>query len=278
VKEANVARRKGAAKRERDGAETRKWRQALREQYPVIFAFGEGKIPPLTHEQAIAATPEERIRSVWPFLVKSVLKFADTLRPRDLANYDPEDVLTELYIALMEKDCKWEPERGRYLTFCGKVVENELHAIRDRAHTVHSPRNSSCRLKQYEAADAEGNLSGRKAKTYADIRRVIGEHEALDGDAMIPASAPDTAEVVDRRESLRVVNSGVMAGLRVLAPDEATTIGKAFGLFGHPDQPLATIAMKQGRTIDSVKKTKGRALEKIRARLLALQHPASKAG
>lgn len=273
-----MARRKGAARPEQEGVETRKWRQALREQYPVIFAFGEGRIPPLTHEEAIAATAEGRIKSVWPFLVKSVLKFADSLRPRDLANYDPEDVLTELYIALKEKDCKWEPDRGRYLTFAGKVVQNELHAIRDRAHTVHSPRNSSCRLKQYEAANQAGELSGRKAKTYQDIKRVIGEHEALEPDAAIPGEVPATSDVVDRRESLRLVNSAVLSGVMGLAPDEAKTVGKAFGLWGQADQPLATIALEQGRTIDSVKKTKGRALEKIRARLLALQHPAAKAG
>lgn len=273
-----MAKRRGNARHGRDGFESRQGRRALREQYPVIFAFGEDPIAPLTHDEAIAATTHERIRSVWPFLVKTVLNFAETLRPRDLANYDAEDVLIDLYASLLEKDVKWEPERGRYLTFAGKVCENELHAIRDRAHTVHSPRNSSCRLKQYEAQDAEGQLSSRKAKTYADIRRVIGEHEALECDSAIPVSSPDTAEVVERREQLRLVNSAVLTGLMGLAPEEAATVGGAYGLWGQPDEPLATIAFRQGKTLDSVKKSKARAQDKIRDRLLALHHPFSEAG
>jgi hypothetical protein len=189
-----------------------------------------------------------------------VLKFADTLRPRDLANYDPEDVLTELYLALLlEKDHKWEPERGKYLTFAGtKVVENELHAIRDRSHTVHSPRNSSCRLKQYEPAQVGGTLSGRKAKTFADIRRVIGEHEPWSA-TPDPVSVPDTADVVERREDLKARQLR-----RPVRPDGA---GAGRGDDARPGLRAVGPARRAARrhrlpprqVLDSVKKTKGRA-------------------
>lgn len=250
---------------------------SLRDQYPIIFAFGEGPIPPLGHAESIAATPQERVRSVWPFLVKSVLKFAETLRPRDLANYDPEDVLTDLYASLLEKDDKWEPVRGRYLTYAAKVCENELHAIRDRAHTVHGPRNSSCRLKQYAAASATGKLSDRKAKTWSDILRVVGEHEGLDGEDMLPICAPDTADVVNHREHLRLVHSAVVRGIMTLAPVEAATLGGAYGLWGQPEAPLALLAFNERMSLDELKKTKGRAQDKVRARLLAVGHPLAKA-
>lgn len=265
-----MARTRRSTRRHRD--------DSLRDQYPLLFAFGGDPIPPLTHAQAIAATPQERIRSVWPFLVRTVLDFADTLRPRDRANFDPEDVITELYLTLLEKDDKWEPARGRYLTYAGKVVENELHAIRDRSHTVHSPRNSSCRLRQYEAADAAGALSGRRAKTYSDIRRVTGgEHEMLAPEAAV-AVAPDTADVVARRDHLRQVHAAVFAGVMTLALDEAATVGGAYGLWGRPEEPLALIAFKQRMSIDEVKKVKRRAQEKIRVRLLAMKHPLVPAG
>jgi DNA-directed RNA polymerase specialized sigma subunit len=273
-----VARRKLTPRKEAGGdVETRRRGRALREQYPATFLFGEGKIRPLSHEEAIAATPHERIRSVWPFLVRSVLKFADTLRPRDLANYDPEDVLLELYATLLEKDDKWEPERGKYLTFAGSVVENELHAIRDRSHTVHSPRNSSCRLKQYEQAQAEGKLDKRKERTFASIRRVIGEHESIEGEASLPA-AKDTAEVVLRREELKSVNSAVLAGLMMLTIEEADILGRSYGLWGSRELPLDKIAERTRRTLDSVKKIKARAQDKIRARLAESGLPLADAG
>jgi hypothetical protein len=248
----------------------------LRDQYPVLFAFGGGPIAPLSHAEAIAATPQDRIRSVWPFLVRSVLRFAETLRPRDRANFDPEDVIVELYLTLLEKDDKWIPDRGMYLTFAGTVVENELHAIRDRAHTVHSPRNSSCRLKQYESAAEAGALSARKERTYSAIRRVATEPEPLPADAA--HAAPDTLDLVARRDHLRQVKGAVAAGVMALAPDEAACVGGAYGLWGRPEQPLALIAFKQRMSIDEVKKVKRRAQEKIRARLEALKHPLVPAG
>jgi hypothetical protein len=241
--------------------------------YPLLFAFGDAPIPPLSHAQAIAATAQERIRSVWPFLVKAVLRFAETLGPRDRANFDPEDVISELCVTLLERDDKWEPARGKYLTFAGKVVENELHAIRDRAHTVHSPRNSSCRLRQYAAARRAGTLSDRKAKTESDIRRVVGSGQAIAAIVDAPTVAPDTAEIVAHRDHLRLVRSAVIAGIKALAPDEAAAVGGAYGLWGRSEQPLALIAFKQRMTVDEVKKVKGRAQAKIRARLEALKHP-----
>jgi hypothetical protein len=205
--------------------------------------------------------------------VKAVLKFAETLGPRDLANFDPEDTIAELCVTLLEKDGKWEPARGKYLTFAAAVVENELHAIRDRAHTVHAPRNSSCRLRQYAAARKAGTLTDRRAKTDSDIRRVVGAGQAIAAVVDGTVVAPDTAEVVAERDHLRLVRSAVIAGIRSLAPDEAAAIGGAYGLWGRPEQPLALIAFKQRTTVDAVKKVKGRAQAKIRARLEALKHP-----
>lgn len=254
----------------KDASRTKRY-ESLKEQYPMIFAFGED-IEYLSHDEAIAAPVEARIKSVWPFLVRQVLRFSETLRPRDRANYDPEDVLGELWVTLVEKDEKWEPTRGRYLTFAGRVVANELHAIRDRSHTVHSPKNTGCRIKQYEAEADEGGMSERRRKTYADILRVLGEQEAIADDPM-SMSAPDTADVVERRERQGIARQAVKLAVDVLTPCESKTLGQAFGLFGQVEIPIEQIAEESGRRLDRVKKTKARAQAKLRERLEELGHP-----
>jgi hypothetical protein len=101
-----------------------------------------------------------------------VLKFADSLRPRELANYDPENLLTELYLA---------------------SIGLPMGCARDRLVAV----SASC------------------------LQRTAG------------------------------------------------TLGPHF-------QPRRGV-LDQRMSIDEVKKTKGRALNKIRDRLLALRHPLAKA-
>ncbi len=248
----------------------------LKEHYPVIFAFGDGPIEFLDDEAARSASLQDRIRSVWPFLVREVLKFAETLKPRALANFDPEDVLTELWIVLAEKDSKWEPERGRYLTFAGKIVANELHAIRDRSNTVHSPRNSACRIKEYESDELANGLSERRRKTLSDIRRVMGDHEPVEDNERIATGEGETIESVERREELRLISDAVRKAMMGLSAEEADVIGKSFGLWGQDPLSLEEIALRRGKGIDAAKKAKLRGQYKLRRRLEDLEHPAAR--
>ncbi len=239
----------------------------LRDHYPAIFAFGEGPIEYLTVEAAKAATPHDRIRSVWPFLVKRALKFCETLRNRPSINFDPEDVLTELYGLLLEKDAKWEPERGSYLTFVGRVVTNELHQIRDRAGTIHGPRNAACRLKQYEAEHREGTLSEKKTETLRDIRRAFADHESLDpeaAEAMIAGRIePDDEEPAPVPGHV----SRVRAAVAALPPGEFAVVSRLFGLLDGRSRDILAIAEELNQPPDVVKRLKIRGLRRLQSRL-----------
>jgi DNA-directed RNA polymerase specialized sigma24 family protein len=237
----------------------------LRDQYPTIFAFGEAPIAYLSIEEAQAATPAERIKSVWPFLVRSTLKFCDTLRRRAAINFDPEDVLTELYIVLAEKDAKWEPARGTYLAFAGRVVANALHQIRDRAGTIHGPRNAACRVKQYERERAEGTLTAKKAATLRDIRRAFADHDSLDPGAAEQIVAgrigPEEVSPAVDLKAVRRIKSAVMA----LPPTEGAVISRAFGLFDGQARDIIAISEFLGISVEAAKRAKAHALRRLRS-------------
>lgn len=129
-------------------------------RYPVFAAFGEN--PRRLSPEEAAASVDDRIASVWHFVVGRVASFVETLKPRERASFDAEDLMIELYIKLREKDPKWASGRGRYITFAGTVVSNELSSLRDKARTVAPQRHG----------EAQG-VSGRGGRR--DHHRKAGE-------------------------------------------------------------------------------------------------------
>ena len=245
-------------------------RDDLRDRYPLCTVLGRDYVP-LDDEAAMAATTEGRIRSVWPFMVRRAAAFQKTLGPRGQANFDLEDTLAELWVAIAERDHKWDRGRGRFITFAGTVVDHALDSIRDRARTVQSPRNSSWRLKEYRVAEEAGTLTPRLAKSQADIRRASGELEEADfGDWRI-ASGDDPAGLAERREA----DANLAAALSDLDPTEAAVVRYAYGLDGNPALTIDQIAATLGRSPDAVRRAKARALATLRERLQELGHSAA---
>jgi hypothetical protein len=109
--------------------------------------------------------------------------FADRLSPRERANFDCEDVLIECWITQRERDAKWDPSRGRsYLAFAATIEGHRLYGIRDQARTVHPPRNSTCRLREYQQAKRDGSLSPQAAQTAERLRKSIEGAGSLHAD------------------------------------------------------------------------------------------------
>src|SRR4051794_14286590 len=61
-------------------------------KYPLFYAYGESPRR-LTKADAVGATTEERIASVWFMVIGMILSYRRTMRPREAANFDPEDAL-----------------------------------------------------------------------------------------------------------------------------------------------------------------------------------------
>lgn len=254
-------------------------RSSLRDQYPALFSYGD-QHKFLTTEEAELATPEERIRSIWPFLVRRILLFQARLKPREKVNFDPEDTLSELFIILMEKDAQWTPERGKYITFAGTIIDHELCAIRDKSSTVHAPRNSSCRLKEYQAEEDAGTISDRRLKTYNDIRRTSESSACVDGSDpgvfQVPcARHADPADSAVRSEAADEAGAALQAAILQLDYSEAVVIGLLSGLWGHRPQNATEIAWRTQRSPAEVRRLYSNAVSKIRDHMTAFGHPAT---
>lgn len=126
----------------------------------------------LSTEEAIKATREERIHSVWRMMVHETRRFLSKTKYRNRANFDAEDILSELWIALAERDHWWSPERGAYTTFASTIIHHALIVIADRSPTVQCPRNSTSRIKNAQERDRNGNLSPKRAMTLQALIRV----------------------------------------------------------------------------------------------------------
>lgn len=247
--------------------------ERIRDKYPVFDAYG-GKHDFLDAGEAAGTTVEGRIRSIWPFIVRRVLAFSETLKPRERVNYDPEDVLTEIWLILAEKDALWTAERGKYITFAGIIIDRELCSIRDKARTVQAPRNSSCRMKKYREEEADGSITGRRAKTAADIRRT--------GDGTKDLGHERNADQVSGREPLAILagaesraesHDAIKSAIKRLSPFEALVVGRLSGLWGRPASSVWLISWETGRGQEEVRRAKDRAVLKIRKHLTAIKHP-----
>lgn len=243
--------------------------ERIGDKYPALYTYG-GKHAFLTSEEAAAETREARIKSIWPFLVRRVLNFSKTLKPRERVNFDCDDVVNELWAAIAEKDCLWSADRGKYITFAAVIIDRELCAIRDKSRTVQSPRNSSCRMKKYRGMQEDGSISSRCRQTAADIART-GENSADINDkwgiesqaASSPASALETQEAASENLSL------IKGAVRQLEPFEAQVLGRFSGLWGQQPESLWMIAFRCGREVNEVRRVKDRAVRKIREHLTA---------
>lgn len=255
--------------------------ERTRDKYPMIDAFG-GKHEFLGDGGEFVDT-EARIRSIWPFLVGRAQSFQSTLKPRERVNTDIEDTISALYIALVEKDKDWEPARGKYITFAGVVIEREFCSIRDKARTVHSPRNSSGRLKEYKEEEADGTISPRRMKTFHDIRRTaegmsgIGSgtnNDQESGFEHVPSVDITPDKIAAENETLASYRQAVLSvTANVLNPTEARVIGLLWGLWGKDVETVFRVSWITGMSQEDVQRTKVRACSKIRRHLTEIGHP-----
>lgn len=245
---------------------------------PIYNMFG---VHPrqLTADEAITATTDQRIASVWRFLVRKAIQFCGKLQWPEAANCDVEDVLMELYIELRNKDHKWEPSRGRYITFAGSLASRFFSSFRDSMRTVEAPRNSASRMKEYERDIETGKITDNRLETYGHIQRATFNYGSMDangnaGGPLRTGGPSDKDTEVELREQQRLVNDAVTWGIMALTPFQSQVLGMSNGLWGKEAMTTGQIAERTGKTRDQVKEAKDVAFRKVKERLLSMGHPA----
>lgn len=226
---------------------------------------------PLNPTEQAVATTDERIASVWPFMITRAAKFADSLKDRQRSNYDMEDVLTEIYLELRTKDSKFDASVATYVTFAATLADHLFVSIRDNSRTVHSPKNSGSRLHSYEESRAAGELTGKREATANKIRRTRCDFGGVEDQAKLECRSKPDMEAEDA-EDRRMARNAVIAGLASLTPYEAAVTGGLAGLWGQPTMSVDAIVDAYGGCRDDVRDAIRSSKIKIRDHLLASGH------
>lgn len=231
--------------------------------HATFFAFGRyHKF--LTPEEAKKATPDERIRSIWPLITRKVLLAQKNMTTRELAAYDPEDLVMEVYVALRERDSLWVPEDGEYKSFAAPIIDHALADIRDVARTVHSPASSATRVKQYEDLERRGALSKRKRRTLRAIRATISITKMGDDMRGFPDKASKgPCDDSSEREWKSLVDRAIEIGMAPLDVIEQAVVIYGQGLNGQEPLNDRAIARMLNMTVKAVRARKAAALSKL---------------
>lgn len=225
----------------------------------------------MTPKEQAEANTEDRIASVWPFMIRKSASFVESLRDRQRSNYDLEDVLTEIYVELRTKDPRFNPEVATYITFSAYLVDHLFVALRDNSRTVHSPKNSGSRLNDYESSRVSGELTGKKAVTAQKIRRTRGDFGGVEDQAGVECRYKPDQEVEDA-ETRRTARNAVVSGLASLTPYEAAVTGGLAGLWGQPTMTVDELVDAHGGCRDDVRAAIRSSKIKIRDHLLDSGH------
>ena len=213
------------------------------EKAPMMEALCQG--------QARLGTPiedmtrDERIASVGPLVIDIVKRWYRGLMTREKCNYDMDDLLAEIWVEIAIKDAMYNPECGKYTTYAAMLTNRKLGEMRNYMRTVHSPKNSSCRMKT-------GNPDNpTKQKIANSMREPQGLESA--GEELNVEGADDT----DITEAIRASAKDAMFSL---PPLQARIMRMSYGL--GPDRrklPVSAIARAIGVDVEQIRDLKSSA-------------------
>lgn len=226
--------------------------QAARD-FPALYPFGTNLTKFLDAEEEKTASFEERLRSAWRYLAGRVNRFSATLKPRESAVFDVEDVVNSVVERLVEKDHLWDPARGRYSTFVEAVMMSVLATCHERARTVTGPTNSFARLKTYHEREADGTLTLSMKETMDRLERAMGDYETIDS-RHFETNGHDDVDSILLRKALRTFDD----------PIQVWVIVRKSGILGMEPMTMKAIAETLGISEKDVRKINRSARKKLK--------------
>ena len=230
--------------------ETRQRKRRKPHDPNVVRAFGEN-VEYLTPEEAGSATPNERLESVWPFIVREATRFWNRLSAHEKPSVDLEDVIGELAIEVLQKDDKYDASKNyTYAAYVGTIIRNRLLGLRESLHIVSSPKNAACTLKHAARLSQQGLLPDRRRMTTTDIIRTMCPADPIESAMDTVDHAPTYVEGEVELHERMTTRGSIAKILGFLTPTEAYLIGSKYGIYGS----TAPLPPCSGRTIRSALK------------------------
>lgn len=222
-------------------------------KYSMLNAYGS-KVKFLSQEEINSATAADRIQSIWPFVAQKVMSHWGKSKPWERIHFDPDDLMVEIWIELEKKNDRYDPSRGLYVTFAGRIVDRKLIAIWEHSRTVHLPRNSAGRLSKCTNKEDSGEPAEKINRCMRPVVEVDPE-DKLHEDQSTTEKAESLAEI--RKRAARVIRS--------LDAKEAYVVGHHYGLWGMEPTPIQVIAERLGLSVGQARALRAKAERKIRA-------------
>lgn len=218
------------------------------EAYPALYPFGINLVDFLDPDEEREAPIDRRLRSVWRYIVGRVKRFAATLKPREAAILDAEDIIHTITAQLIEKDGQWDPSRGKYSTFVETIIRNVLSTCHEQARAVSGPANSYGRLLGYQERQELGTLTRGMRHTMMAISQVMEDFASFDEDER--DLEPGDFDVKTLRRALAALDG----------PVQVWALVRKYGLFDTQQMTFKQIAvkldLKEGQVRSMIKEAK----------------------
>lgn len=132
--------------------------------YPLLVHYGElGE--PIDRETAATADFETRFNSVGRLVVgQSIWFYSRRLSAEGRISMDPEDIFLELRSYLQERNSRYSPDLGSYVTFARLLIRHRLSGLLEDAHCVALPANASEKLKNLVDLEDSGEITDVQRK------------------------------------------------------------------------------------------------------------------
>jgi hypothetical protein len=153
---------------------------ARRESNPNFRPFGSAgfTLAGMTAKEQAELGPHERIQAVWPLLLKLCSGHVQRLEKLGI-RVVMDDLLQEIAATLLERDDKWDWQKGRYTTFVNIVWRNVRQRLDETRGVVPAPHNAWATMQKLRKAQEAGGLSGAKQKTLRSLEIVHHDQMAL---------------------------------------------------------------------------------------------------
>lgn len=234
--------------------------EQVAEIYPALYPFGTNLDRFLDAESEKTASFEERLRSIWRYLIGKIDRFVATFTRRELAILDVEDCVHSVVEKLIENDHLWDPSRGRYSTFVDAVATSFLVTCHERSKTVMGPSNSHARLKAYRERSVDGTLTPAMRETMSRIEKAIGDYDSLD-EASFTTNGHPEFDVAILRNAIRSFDD----------PLEVWVLVRRYGLFDVKKMTFREIAWKLNVSEKIAKKIGKSAKENLKNKISVVE-------
>lgn len=212
----------------------------------------------------------ERINSIDAYIRKSCRFFCGALPANERANMSHEDAYQDCILALVERDKKYDPSRGRYLSWASRLISRELVKIRDRSRTVSSPRDAFARLHQLRAPGATERMRETAARIASTIRPVLPLVDEIQSDKSDPDWAAQSAE----EDSHRTTQAAALLLYleETLGPLHRAVVAATYGLQGMRQLPDSRISRHTGLTTEEIAVVRSEAIAQMRRFFSGVEH------